>query len=376
VDRRAFQFRAPRRYEVASLHEPNRASQLCLKRVVGLPGERVAVRDGDVYINSQISRKGLAEQQAVALLVFDNAYRPDAASPAQARWQPDDGASRWRAAGSEFSSAADSDAASPARAAMRLAADDWLSYRHLVRVGDREEFVESPVLDTQGYNQTRPIVDPHAVSDLALSLEVEAERPGMVYLRARGGLGDFVCAIDVTTGACELRSEDQTLESRSGAALADGRMHALYFSLIDRQVLLAIDGRVVIEHALDEQSSDADASVLSVSGATRPFAIASDCPALRIASLKVVRDVYYTPVGGATNSPSANAETELAEDEFYVLSDNSRLGFDSRYAGFGPAAPFNLFVGKPLTAYSRSPRSPGWRGGIQVPAVWRIRYIR
>lgn len=402
VDRRAFQFRAPRRYEVASLLEPNKASQLCVKRVVGLPGERVAIRGGDVFIDGQISRKSLAEQQAVALTVYDNSFQATDVSASPARWRSEGTASRWRAAGGGFSAGADD---RPPRSA-----DDWLVYHHLVRVGDSAEFVESPVLDTQAYNQTRPIVDPHVVSDLALAMDVQAEEPGKILLCAanllsddnrrfvplRAGDGDFrnsskvYCTLDVATGVWELRGPQRTLASGEAWPLADGRTHSLYFSLFDRQALLAVDGQVVFAHALDEMAEQSTAPTPDdneaeaarpqplppKTSASRPFAIASNCAALRITALRIERDVYYTPVGAGFDGSADGAETQLADDEFFVLSDNSRLGFDSRYPGFGPAVSFNLFVGKPLAAYSRNPRAPGWWGGIQVPALWRIRYIR
>jgi signal peptidase I len=53
VDRTAYWFRQPRRWEVIvfqCLHEPG---ELCVKRVAGLPGERVQIRDGQVVIDGQ-----------------------------------------------------------------------------------------------------------------------------------------------------------------------------------------------------------------------------------------------------------------------------------------------------------------------------------
>jgi signal peptidase I len=53
VDRTAFVIRGPRRWELVVFQCQNDATQLCVKRVVGLPGERVAFRDGEVLINDQ-----------------------------------------------------------------------------------------------------------------------------------------------------------------------------------------------------------------------------------------------------------------------------------------------------------------------------------
>lgn len=51
VDRLAFIFRSPRRWEVVVFRSPVDGRSLNVKRVVGLPGERIAVANGDVLID-------------------------------------------------------------------------------------------------------------------------------------------------------------------------------------------------------------------------------------------------------------------------------------------------------------------------------------
>jgi signal peptidase I len=58
-----YRFRDPRRGEIAVFHAPPRAKQLCseggtyLKRVIGLPGERVSERDGTFYVDGRKLRE-------------------------------------------------------------------------------------------------------------------------------------------------------------------------------------------------------------------------------------------------------------------------------------------------------------------------------
>jgi signal peptidase I len=54
VDRTAFAFRQPRRWEVVVFRAPEDANQLFVKRIVGLPGETVSIREGGVRINGQL----------------------------------------------------------------------------------------------------------------------------------------------------------------------------------------------------------------------------------------------------------------------------------------------------------------------------------
>lgn len=53
VDRTAFLFRPPRRWEIVVFRCPEAADRLCVKRVVGLPGESISFAGGHVLINGR-----------------------------------------------------------------------------------------------------------------------------------------------------------------------------------------------------------------------------------------------------------------------------------------------------------------------------------
>jgi signal peptidase I len=53
VDRTAFVLRPPRRWEVVVFRSPVDVCQLCVKRIVGLPGETVALAAGDVLVDGR-----------------------------------------------------------------------------------------------------------------------------------------------------------------------------------------------------------------------------------------------------------------------------------------------------------------------------------
>ena len=172
IDRATFQLRPPRRWEVAALRQPTQADRIVLKRIVGLPGESIEIRDGDVYVDGQIQRKDLDQQRAMAIPVYDAAFRPALEKDFPPRWRPEKPNSRWKWEAGRFTHSGD-------------AADesiDWLVYHHGRRVniggqsplssfatigkGDPSSttkgtvpsptFVDSPVTDLYGYNQSRP----------------------------------------------------------------------------------------------------------------------------------------------------------------------------------------------------------------------------
>jgi signal peptidase I len=50
-------FISPNRWDIVAFRRPDDPSVTSLQRVVGLPGERVEIRDGDVWIDGQIATK-------------------------------------------------------------------------------------------------------------------------------------------------------------------------------------------------------------------------------------------------------------------------------------------------------------------------------
>lgn len=49
--RLAYQFQDPKRYDIVIFKYPDDPQELFIKRIIGLPGETVEIRDGKVYIN-------------------------------------------------------------------------------------------------------------------------------------------------------------------------------------------------------------------------------------------------------------------------------------------------------------------------------------
>ncbi len=54
VEKLSYRFHGPERFDVVVLKLPDQSDELLIKRVVGLPGEKVEIRDGHVYINGEL----------------------------------------------------------------------------------------------------------------------------------------------------------------------------------------------------------------------------------------------------------------------------------------------------------------------------------
>lgn len=53
VEKLSYRFHGPRRGDIVVLHDPAGGPELLIKRVIGLPGERVTIADGRVYIDGR-----------------------------------------------------------------------------------------------------------------------------------------------------------------------------------------------------------------------------------------------------------------------------------------------------------------------------------
>lgn len=376
VSKQAFGIRPPRRWEVAVFRRADVGDQVFVKRIAGLPGESIQIREGDVYVDGKIQRKSLAEQRATAIVVHDSRFVPRSLGYQADRWQGDVGGSLWRRESlGYFHPAEAGPRTSDSPVDPGLAPVDWLTYRHWRRrPGNEYSPTEAPVEDDYGYNQTRPIEESAKISDLMLACRLRAFGRGELLLFATDGREHFVVRIDVQGGRIELDHNGRqvaaaTLPIEAGTRLFD-RATNVELSLIDRQLLLAIDGIAPLE------PYPFSASELPRTPTPRPLAIGSRGLGLDVRQLRVLRDIYYTHPRGIHSRWAMDRPYRLDSDEYFVLGDNSPLSEDSRFWPQGPGVRASLLVGKPLVVHLPSRLADwGW-GPFNVPDWSAIRYIR
>lgn len=54
VEKLSYRFHGPQRFDIVVIKVPSQGEELLIKRVVGLPGETVEIKDGGVYINGEL----------------------------------------------------------------------------------------------------------------------------------------------------------------------------------------------------------------------------------------------------------------------------------------------------------------------------------
>jgi signal peptidase I len=341
-------------------------------RLVGLPGETIAIYAGDLYVwpasrgltfppveegddgppggpvrqkamhvdapeardrwrkgEFQIIRKSPAQILAMRSLVYDADHPPSDLGLQGLRWSGDG----WQGAGPDFRHAG--------------AGLSWLRYRHLLR-GQAQP---SLITDFSAYNsgaQFAPVPE-RSVIDLILECEVEAARAeGELVLELWWGhYHRFRARFDLTTGACKLTRQDleagreMELASQPTTVRGAGK-HRLRFANVDERLTVWVDdtlpfGDGVAHNVSKNQIGFAKVEYASI-GAT------SD---VTVRGLKLWRDVYYTQPGGP-GAWSGPLTMYVQPGSFLVLGDNSAQSADSRSWGLVPE---RLVVGPVLLRY-------------------------
>lgn len=363
ISRPVFQLRQPQRWEVVAFRHPESASQLALKRVVGLPGETVEIREGDVYINGTIQRKPFAQQQACAVLVHDASHRP-ADDSLPLRWQGESSGSQWTWVDGRFVRPATPDQTSI----------DWLRYHHWQRLPGQPGQVEPcPITNTSGYNQAFPqrneAVNP--VADLWLSFRLaNATGSGKLYVRLSDGREEFQLQVEPKQSRCRVFWNERELETLAPASFAQrNEGEQIDVSLIDRQLTVAFDGHVAGQWPYEPSPSQ-------LPPPQTPVAIGACGLGGEIRDLRLYRDVYYTRPIGPDARWGVGGPYRLGERQYFVLGDNSVLSLDSRTWPQGPTVAEELLLGKPFLSPLAGHRVAWGRWTFVVPEFARIRYIR
>lgn len=372
-----YDWRPPKRWEVVVFQNPTRPSQAYVKRVVGLPGESVEIRDGDLYIDGEIVRKPLAEQRAMRIPVYDHDFEAKD-SARYPRWLPRVGRgqrllqSGWEPSGTGFTHKSSDPEVK--------GIPDWLEYRHWDP--DRGDY--GAVRDMTPYNGARGIGE-NGVTDLMIEAMVALE-PGVdaLLLRFSGGSDQIWVSIPTKDeGNIRIRRNDRPLPAPARLASlptsgAEGPVpFLLEASWVDRRLTVAIDGRPLFEPIDIDEPSFRPSSGPHGS----PVALGLLGGGAEVHGLRIYRDIYYTSPPSDSTRPlhGIGSPYQLGPDEFFVLGDNSPVSFDSRFWPDSPVLPASMLIGKPFLVHLPSRGLPLKVFGGQtywIPDPREIRYIR
>jgi signal peptidase I len=308
VSKFTYEFSDPKRWDVIVFKYPFNAKQNYIKRLVGLPGEQILIRHGDIFVRDgedesyKIARKPDHKLKAMLQIVDDTKYIPQVLIDMKwpSRWQAwakdkQDVASLWKSDDGGHSFATEGDANR----------DIWLRYHHIVPSQndwqDIEEGQTPPnladrtgqlITDFYAYNaytsvdpfsidekNYKPSVPPeaydpmasfgsmrlggfgtlglHWVGDLSFdgTVDVQGDQGELLLLIGRGG-AQHVCRIDVATGKATLTMQNgavgydaddgKTVRSRRAETNVRGSgSYRLQLANVDAELRMWIDDRRV-----------------------------------------------------------------------------------------------------------------------------------
>ncbi|MCC6675665.1 MAG: signal peptidase I [Phycisphaerales bacterium] len=416
----------PERFDVIVFKNPTNPQENFIKRLIGLPGEEIAIVDGDVFARPastgmarqspednawtgpgwKIARKPERIQRAVWQPVFDSRYTP-------ARPMRD---------GREFP------------APWITTTTGWLlngraSYRY-EGAGPTQlawDSINRPIVDFYPYNEgPRADLRPkYPVSDLRLACEVQPDTPGQtstILLEARGHEFRAVITagrpgkvtLEMRPRPAEGAPENSWTTLAQGAptqALEPGRATSIEFWHADQALTLWIDGKPAARAEYDwlppqrveaaigipltrllAEANPRDPNVFAAPQRYRQPAIKLGFTGgpLTIHRVQLDRDLFYVPgilneTPGPARATHPYSTPTLTTEQFFVCGDNSPASFDARLwqhvdpwvaasirDGQVGVVPRDLLVGKAFFVYFPSlQRSLG----LPVPDFGRMRWI-
>ena len=305
-----------RRWEIVAFHEPGKEGRVAVKRVVGLPGEKLAIRGGDIYINGARLRKSLGELRELQQFVHLARYAPSLTKGLPDRWQalhPNGMADPAWGDLSPWSYSPELDE-SPQDFS-------WLKYQHWrcgAIAGQRTKIL--PILDSHAYNQglTRQL---NAVRDIALRASVVMGDGAQLRIKLTGKPPVLVAELDAREDAVRFYANGEEVASAPTSTPLINNQFRLEVAICDGRLLAAIDGEEVVAHELGPQ----------VPGRKLTIVIGARGGPVSAGKLEISRDVYHLhpsgrPVDWAMDAP-------LGQNQYFVLGDNAPNSVDSRHYG-------------------------------------------
>jgi signal peptidase I len=318
IDRVSYTLRSPRRFEIVATRSPRDGKILCVKRVVGLPGENVRIVNGDVWADGQIVRKGPTELREMATPVYRTPARGNRPTVAD-RWYSDTGG--WKFDDGVFSHVPSS-------------AIDWLVYRHAPPAAANRTIVDAAITDESPYDQSESRAL-HPVSDVMLRCQLTGGS-GELLIRAESGEDLFMLRLNLDHRQATLEHNARRIANGNAGSLALDKPTNLEWTVADHEVRFALGDHAILRYSYSPRRARGDSPSTTI-------AIGARGSEIELRELEVLRDIYYT-----AQENNTAFERVLGPDEYLLLGDNSAHSEDGRTWFASGGVPARFIVGRAL----------------------------
>jgi signal peptidase I len=387
VNKYPYEFGEPDRWDVFVFKNPDKPVMNYIKRLVGLPGDTIRIRQGDLYKvvdgEAQILRKAPEKQRHLQIPVYDDRYPPH--ELLKAGW-PERWAAVDKGPGEEFTSwtpAVDGWKHDAREREFRITEaseqPQWIRYRHYFPSPEVWATLKSSlstepkpqlIADNCGYNNFAPTheyANPFEIelgsywcNDLTLSgtVQIDSVAAGAsLILELNEGIYSYRCKIDPSNGMAVLSETVTTGQvpveiGSQKTAIKGAGTYEFTFSCVDDRLLLWINGDLVDFGPSASLIHFPTADSLPISRDLTPIGIAASGMKAAVRDLVIERDVYYRTANqcdGAERDLSlrlADVESwcqaflnykecqqrdiQVDPDGFLAMGDNSPRSLDSR----------------------------------------------
>jgi signal peptidase I len=354
----------PERFDLVVIRSPD-GSQPLVKRVCGLPGEHLMIRDGDLFIDR--ARLPPDAPRPAPVPVYDDRYL----EPERFFERRRDGSVRRE--GDEW--VVDGGVGPPG---------SMLRYHHELR----DDYLD------RWHRRVPGVID---VNDAVLELEFRIEAPLETQrlrfqLVEQGDLFEVEVAARSAAGGSAGRGASLRLVRRDASkelarrdALFDdlvaqepplaeapveleaGRWYRLLFSNIDNHLWVRCDGLGLdLRCSYDENRPWPSPLPAGQKSLGWRVSFGAEAGRARFRAVRILRDLYYTDdgifgVGSHPENAKAPAPVSLGPDDYFLLGDNSAASTDSRHFGSVKAP---QLLGRPLAVVWPRPR---WLRAVERP---------
>ncbi len=339
----------PNRWDVVVFKVPSDGQQNYIKRLLGLPGEKIEIIDGDLFVNDVIATKPAPIQETLWIPVYNHDHTPRAEVRANNQsFRP-----RFVRADAQ---ATDSNAAQSA---------GWsdvdsrvLKFNGVTAPRGTIQFVntansEGPIAlvdNFYGYNDPRVGEVQQMQSDRVTDLRIAAD----VHLQGGDGYVELFLSQRDDLFTARLHSDGRVVLSHArkvGAVevwaegkvdLSPARAARLALGNADYRVTVTVDGKEVLSSDPKQYACTPDQAKRHYDYKPFPLVgLAAERVNAEFAHVRIDRDVYYTNIFGDMRGERGGQKSKfnggcnnpivLRNDEFYVCGDNSPNSGDSRY---------------------------------------------
>jgi len=365
-----YQFFQPKRWDIIVFKNPLDPTENYIKRLVGLPGEKVEIIDGDVYINDRISRKPPKVQDNLWMPVYDNDYQPVRPREGSFDGHPwrqlfeNDTGSKWIVG----------DKDNPTLFRLDSPADQINTL--IFNTSNGKDFKA-----TYAYNEVdvRRQEEPPFCSDLMVRFYADSSnRQGLIGIELSKYGTDYRAWVDlagqmfiakISEGKKIILANKSQIANRDKQYAISDKPTLVRFANVDHQLIFEFGSEKLI-YDLGIEPGDAG----PIKTDTEPRVKIFGAGKLTLSHIAIFRDIHYTRYrSGDNHTPGKATQSNpftLAEDEFFVLGDNSPNSEDSRWwdrpgmANSGLSyregtVPRDYLVGKALFVY--------WPSGFEFP---------